>query len=200
MGAERTCRIHLPDGEFEGWAHCGSGEISFRGEKSFRWKWTDLAHIESSNGALTIQRGDIEATLFLGEDAARWHHAILNPKSLIDKLGVKKGMAVTIGAGFDPDFRREVEDRIGCEGTAPFDCAFISLTTNEDLPAVVECRSIIKTSGMIWTVWQKGRKEFGEGHIRNFALLNGLVDVKVVKFSEELSALKLVIPVKLRGG
>ena len=51
---------------------------------------------------------------------------------------------------------------------------------------------------MIWVVWAKGRKEFREDDVRAYGPTAGLVDVKVMSFSDVLSGLKLVIPVKDR--
>jgi hypothetical protein len=48
-------------------------------------------------------------------------------------------------------------------------------------------------------VWVKGRKELNENHVREAALDAGLVDVKVARFSETHSALKLVVPRARRG-
>ena len=53
-------------------------------------------------------------------------------------------------------------------------------------------------AGAIWVVWPKGRKELREDDVRNAAKAQGLVDIKVMSFSETLSALKLVIPVAER--
>jgi hypothetical protein len=47
-------------------------------------------------------------------------------------------------------------------------------------------------------VWPKGRKEFREDDVRAFGPKAGLVDVKVMAFSDTLSGLKMVIPVKER--
>jgi len=47
-------------------------------------------------------------------------------------------------------------------------------------------------------VWPKGQAHIKEGMIREAALAQGLVDVKVCAFSGTLSALKLVIPVARR--
>ena len=67
-----------------------------------------------------------------------------------------------------------------------------------DLPLLVEARNRIVPSGMVWAVWPKGRKAFREDDIRNFGPTAGLVDVKVMSFSDELSGLKLVIPLAQR--
>jgi hypothetical protein len=63
-------------------------------------------------------------------------------------------------------------------------------------------RSQIKKNGMIWISWYKkaAKKptELNEDMIRNFALANGLVDVKVCAIDALWSGLKLVIRVKDR--
>ena len=49
-------------------------------------------------------------------------------------------------------------------------------------------------------MWPKGRKEFREDDVRAAGPSVGLVDVKVVAFSETLSGLKMMnSDVKLRG-
>jgi len=75
----------------------------------------------------------------------------------------------------------------------------IRANEGKDLAQFLKARGVIAKNGMIWAVWPKGRKEFREDDIRNFALANGLVDVKVASFSPTLSSLKLVIPVSLRS-
>ena len=59
-------------------------------------------------------------------------------------------------------------------------------------------RGGLAETGAIWVVWTKGRKALTEDHVRRAALAQGLVDVKVMAFSDELSGLKLVIPVAMR--
>ena len=43
-------------------------------------------------------------------------------------------------------------------------------------------------------VWPKGGKEFREDDVRAYGPRAKLVDVKVVRFSDALSALKMMIP------
>lgn len=60
----------------------------------------------------------------------------------------------------------------------------------------------LKPNGMIWVSWPKKASkvptDLDENVIRDFALKNGLVDVKVCAVDETWSGLKLVIPVKDR--
>jgi hypothetical protein len=63
-------------------------------------------------------------------------------------------------------------------------------------------RNEIEPNGMIWISWPKKASkmvtDITEDVIRNLALANGLVDVKVCAVDEIWSGLKLVIPVKDR--
>jgi hypothetical protein len=63
-------------------------------------------------------------------------------------------------------------------------------------------RNEIEPNGMIWVSWPKKASkvptDITEDVIRNLALANGLVDIKVCAVNETWSGLKLVIPVKDR--
>ena len=60
----------------------------------------------------------------------------------------------------------------------------------------------IKQNGMIWVSWPKKSSgvptDVTEDVVRDLAIKNGLVDIKVCAVDEVWSALKLVIPVKDR--
>lgn len=67
---------------------------------------------------------------------------------------------------------------------------------------VLNLRKSLQPNGMIWISWPKKASkvetDITEDVIRNFALKNGLVDVKVCAVDDVWSGLKLVIPVKER--
>ncbi len=64
---------------------------------------------------------------------------------------------------------------------------------------IIPLRNEIEQNGMIWISWRKKSSkiptDITEDVIRNLALANGLVDVKVCAVDEVWSGLKLVIPV-----
>jgi hypothetical protein len=68
---------------------------------------------------------------------------------------------------------------------------------------VLAAKKMIVSDGMIWISWPKKSSgvatDLDENVIRDFALKNGLVDVKVCAVDEVWSGLKLVIPVKMRS-
>ena len=67
---------------------------------------------------------------------------------------------------------------------------------------VLQFSKALKSNGMLWISWPKKASgvatDLNENIIREFALKNGLVDIKVCAVDEVWSGLKLVIPVKNR--
>ncbi len=68
---------------------------------------------------------------------------------------------------------------------------------------IKQLRQEIEENGMIWISWPKKsakvETDLNENIIRDIALNNGLVDVKVCAIDEVWSGLKLVIPLKDRN-
>lgn len=125
------------------------------------------------------------------------------PRSRVEKLGVKAGDRIGIVAFQDASFEREldgrgatpVKGRLGA-GLPMVLCAF---RDTDELERLRELKGAIADNGCVWALWPKGKKELREDHIRAAAIAAGLVDVKVMAFSDVLSGLKLVIPVAARG-
>lgn len=67
---------------------------------------------------------------------------------------------------------------------------------------IISIKDEIEENGMIWISWYKKASKIStditENFIRELALANGLVDIKVCAIDEIWSGLKLVIPVKDR--
>jgi len=123
-------------------------------------------------------------------------------RSRIDKLGLKDGMRVALIGIDDAWIRRELAERTGdvSESRPKPDTDLVLFGVNEvaKLTRLVTLVKTIKRNGAIWVAWPKGQKHIREDDIRGAALAGGLVDIKVMAFSETLSALKLVIPLAKR--
>ena len=123
-------------------------------------------------------------------------------RSRLDKLGVKPDMRVALIDLDDAGFRRELTQRTDDVSDRPRpggDMIVLAVDGPAPLNRLTALRRTIKPEGAIWVVWPKGQSHIKEDMIRSAAIRQGLVDVKVIAFSETLSGLKLVIPVKLRG-
>ena len=127
---------------------------------------------------------------------------LVSTRSRTEKLGVKPGARVALrglkDAGFAAELKASGAKVVARPGPGRYDIVIVRLDAAADLPFLADAKERIVPNGMIWAVWPKGRKEFREDDIRNFGASAGLVDVKVMSFSDELSGLKLVIPLALR--
>jgi hypothetical protein len=118
-------------------------------------------------------------------------------RPLLDKLGIKPGMRVAILGVDDGAFLADLRQRTGdiSVGQAPLesDAIFLAVDGPDDMRRLSELRGRIKANGAVWAVFRKGRKDFNENDVLRLGLESGLVDVKVVRFSETHTALKFVI-------
>jgi len=123
-------------------------------------------------------------------------------RSRLDKLGIKPGARVALVGLDDAAIRRELRTRTTdvAEGRPRKDTDMILFAVDglKPLARLKTLQGSIKRNGAIWVVWPKGQAHIKEDMIRGAALAQGLVDIKVIAFSETLSGLKLVIPVAKR--
>jgi hypothetical protein len=126
----------------------------------------------------------------------------VSTRSRIEKLGVKPGQEVLVlGVEADCTFMDELRGRgaiVRTGGNKAMDMIFALFNHRNDLRRLRSLVSRLKADGVLWTLRPKGSKDLGEAEMRQAGLDAGLVDVKVVAFSEVLTAEKFVIPVAQR--
>lgn len=203
MGQEVNCKLCLGKKLKEGKALLESQELIFRaGDLRLKIAFRQMSSIEAKDGWLRIRYPDGAVALELGAQAPKWAEKILHPKSLIDKLGVKAGMRISLVGLGDGDFRRDLASRTPdvVEGKAAPDSDLIFLAANgpKDLDRMRALQKSIKANGAIWVVYPKGQQRITEAGVFAAGRQAGLVDVKVASFSATHTALKFVIPVDRR--
>lgn len=198
MGLEATCQARRGREVAIGKARLEETDLVFRGDFRFKVAFKDLRRVEARGGTLHLEWTDGQAALDLGDQAARWAEKIRHPPSLIDKLGVKAGARVSVIGVDDRDFLAQLAGRTGevTRGRARpgSDLVIVAMSERAHLPRLAKLRAAIKSDGAVWVVWPKGRQEFREDDVRAYGPTAGLVDVKVARFSDTLSALKMMIP------
>ena len=203
MGQEKTCKLRLGKKLTEGKALLESEELIFRG-KDLRLKipFRQMSAIEAKDGWLRLNFSEGAAAFELGGHAAKWAEKIRNPKSLIDKLGIKPEHLVSVLGVRDDAFRRDLQSRTGNatdEKVAPdSDMIFLAADKTDDLNRMRALQASLKSNGAIWVVYPKGQKHITEAGVLAAGKQAGLVDVKVASFSPTHTALKFVIPVDRR--
>jgi tRNA A58 N-methylase Trm61 len=122
---------------------------------------------------------------------------------LLDKLGVKPGSRVALVNFDEPWFEELLTTRTGDlrhgDPLSETDLVFLAADTPAELASLQELASAIKPNGAIWVVSRKGRAAtLRYDELLAIAKPAGLVDNKVVSFSETQTALRFVIRVALR--
>jgi len=203
MGQEVTCKLRLGDRLTQGKALLETDELIFRApDLRLKIPFRQMSSIEANDGWLRVNFPDGPAAFALGDYASKWAAKIRNPKSLIDKLGVKADSRVALLHVTDQDFRRDLEARTrhiaSAKALKDSDVIFFGAEQREELSQLRGLQKSIKPEGCIWVVYPKGQKQITENDVLAAGKQAGLVDVKVARFSATHTALKFVIPVKRR--
>ena len=172
--------------------------ILFRGENTrLKVPFDAMTSVEAVDDELRIAYPGGEAVLELGPQAEKWAHKILNPKSLLDKLGLRPGMRVSVVHVDDVDFWSELRARsyviVRDEVMPDSDIIFLGVEKPHQMTRIAAFRERMNSDGAVWVVYRKGRKDFNENDVLRLGLETGLVDVKVVRFSDTHTATKFVI-------
>ena len=124
---------------------------------------------------------------------------------LLQKLGIKEGMKVKLIANpvnyFDL-LEKDISFQLCKKNEAP-DLVHLFVKTKKVFETEMKkIKKNIKPTTIIWVSWYKKSAEIDtditEDVIRNYALQNDLVDIKVCAVSEIWSGLKLVVPLAKR--
>ena len=203
MGQEVNCKLRLGKRLAEGKALLESQELIFRAsDLRLKIAFQQMISVEAKDGWLRIRYPDGMVALELGAQAPKWADKILHPKSLIDKLGVKPGMRISVVGLGDGDFRRDLaartQDVVEGKATPDSDLIFLGANGPKDLDRLRALQQSIQPNGAIWVVYPKGQQHITEAGVFTAGKQAGLVDVKVASFSPTHTALKFVIPVSRR--
>jgi hypothetical protein len=198
VGQERICEATIGRRRVEGKALLETNELIFRSpERRLRISFASITQLDATDGNLAVTYADGAATFHLGPVAAKWANKIRNPKSLLDKLGVKADHKVVVLSVRHAEFLADLKARVPTVLTRTgrdADVIIVGMESLGDLARLGALRAAIKPNGMIWTVTPKGKGGIKDIDVMAAGKAAGLVDVKVAAFSATHSATKFVIP------
>ena len=198
MGSEAHCTCRFEGRVSEGTAHLDSTTLVFRGDFRLSIPLKDVTKVEARDGCLTLTSPAGTASLDLGKAAETWASKIKNPKGLLDKLGVKPGASVCVIGVQDQAFLSQLQSRTDQVAQRPqrdTDLIFYAADSVDALNSLTRLKASLKPDGAVWVVSLKGKQaRIKDTDVMAAARAAGLVDNKVVGFSETHTALKLVIP------
>jgi hypothetical protein len=202
MGAEARCRLSADGRVTEGKALLETEELVFRparrGGTRLVVRFADIRSVRAAEGRLLVEHAGGSAAFDIGTVAPKWLEKIKNPRSRLDKLGVKPGQRVAVVGSLDEDFLAELRARAEIGSGAGRDVIFLAAERRAELDRLPALKARLVPNGAVWVVRPKGQRSITETDVLSAGRAAGLVDVKVVAFSATHTAEKLVIPVSKR--
>jgi hypothetical protein len=197
MGQELDCKARLRrKAAMEGRAYLETDYILFRGPERFKINFGELTGVKAESGVLKLEFDGGPAELELGAAAEKWARKILNPPSLMDKLGVKAELTVRLIGGFgefEPDFRKQIAERKAL-AVVRGKCSllFFGAARSRELERIRKLKASLEPGGCLWVIYPKGVPEIKETEVIEAGRAAGMKDVKVAGFSATHTALKFV--------
>jgi hypothetical protein len=202
MGQEVVCTARWGGKSVRGKALLETAEIIFRGDDRKKIPFSAIRGMETKDGELRLKTDEGQVVFELGERAEKWREKIANPKSVVEKLGVKPGEPVAVFGKLDGEFLKKLKEHKSAVASGKIvdrvGWIFLAAETREGLGEVKKIAGKLKGSAALWVVYPKGQKSITETDVIGAGRKAGLKDVKVVGFSPTHTALKFVIPVEKR--
>ena len=202
MGRQARCTVEWQGKKHTAALHLDSRHIDVRIKPSLRVAFERVRSVEIAGARLILALAEGPLVLHLGDDAPVWAEKIQNPRSRLQKLGIKPGARVCLIDFEDAEFAAELH-AAGVESAHKLGRAetlvFLYVAEPGELDALARIRKALAPEGAVWVLREKGKTaKVSEDEVRKRAKQAGLVDVKVLAFSNALSGLRLVIPVAKR--
>ena len=197
MGQELECKARIQRRpKMQGKAQLETDFILFRGPERFKITFAELTRVTADGGILRLEFAGGPLELDLGEAAAKWAGKILNPPSLLDKLGVKPGLTVRLIGEFDafePGFGQQIAAR-GAAVVTKGKCnlLFFAAEKSAELARIAKLKVNLEPGGALWVIYPKGVPDIKEIQVIQAGRAAGMKDVKVARFSATHTGLKFV--------
>jgi hypothetical protein len=191
MGKEAEVRAVFAEGEETGRLQYEAPRLIFRGDQRRVFQGEDLVGVRAEAGDLVLAGG---ARFVLGEKLAlSWADAIAKPRGRLDKLGVKPGMRIAVLNLSDPGLADELagRDAAPVNDLTNLDILFYGADSPAELDRIPALIATLSEKGALWIASHKGKAAtLKDVEVMAAAKAHGLVDNKVVAFSEILTALR----------
>ena len=198
MGQEVICAVRWGGKSMRGKALLETSEIIFRCDARLKIPFSAIRELSAAEGELRVRTDDRLVVFELGDRAEKWREKIANPKSVVEKLGVKSGQVVSVFGELGSDFLEKLKEQrcAVLHGHMARDagCIFLGVATRKGLNQVKTIVGKMPGSAALWVVYPKGQASITESDVIGAGRKAGLKDVKVVGFSAAQTALKFVAP------
>lgn len=201
MGYETACDAVVNGKVTAGRVLFETSEIIFRGAVRLKIPLQEIVSAEARGGKLLIRYSGGAVQFQIGAQADKWLQKIRNPKTRLDKLGIKAGLAICIVNVADNSLWQELEaQNIGAAKRlkSESDIILYGIESRKALSAISKVKQYLRPTGALWVIRPKGTPAITESEVMAAGKAAGLVDIKVASFSSTHTAEKFVVPVRDR--
>jgi hypothetical protein len=160
MGDVLECNARFKDQVSAGKALLEADDMIFRGDFRVAIQLKQIKSVSAQNGDLEVIFPQGTLILELGPAAEKWANKIRNPRSLLDKLGIKSGSKVSVLGIKDQAFWSQLDEKgVAAFKGRPRKGSQIILLAAEDrnaLKKIASLKDYILEDGAIWVVAPKG--------------------------------------------
>lgn len=173
-----------------------SNEIVIRGALRGRFDIAAAKKFVAQGGILSFESAGRRVSIDLGVDAPVWLKKIKNPRSRVQKLGVKPGDRVCVLGPAESDAINELRDATGDEPAsrlrAGLDLVLFFTKKPADLSRLDGIRDRLAPKGAMWVLWPKGLKDYKHEDVVSAGKASGLSQTRSIGFSERFTGLRFV--------
>jgi hypothetical protein len=203
MGAEATCTATFNGKAASGKCRLETEVLEFRGgDLRLSIPFKQMSKVTARDGTLSVTFPGGTVSFDLGTAAVKWSDRIQHPPSRLQKIGVKPQWRVSAIGVDDETFLKELEGAVSHLSIGRVikdsDAIFFGPQKEAALARLEKLKASLKPDGALWIIRPKGRTGISEQATMAAGKAAGLVDVKVVAFSQTHTAEKFVIPLARR--
>lgn len=197
MGREAACMVTVDGRCVEARALLESDAIVLRGSYPLRLARSDIlsAQVQGEKLVVTTSRQVTALTLGVAE-AARWAATLANPRTRLEKLGIRPGSEVFISAVDDPEIDNELFS-IGARSVGADKAAvlLIGIAARDDLAKIATWARVMPQMAHLWILRPKGRAAaISEAEVMAAGRAVGLSLSKTLSFSDHLTGERFTWP------
>lgn len=203
MGTAITTKVRINNREVDANVLLETGALILRGELGMTIPFNEMKSLTSKDGVLSFSFRGKRVAIAIGVKAKKWFEKIKNPKSVLDKLGVTADSKVSVINFKEEKFLSDIQKKAAVvilgKAAKDSDLMFYEANSAKEVEQLALLKKYLKPNGGIWVLSRKGKEAtIKDTEIMRMGKQCGLVDNKVVGFSETHTALKFVIPLEKR--
>jgi hypothetical protein len=177
-----------------GIAHLETEGVLYRGDFRLFLPEAIVRVATVEEGTLVVPFKVDVVRLELGTAAEKWLYRIRNPKTLVDKLGVKKSDDVSLTGVRDLNLIKQLRQAANTiyQRRVQSDIIIHGVDTAADLLVFTKLAKVLEPQTVLWIVFPKGVERIKEQQIIAVGKRCGFVSTKVVRISGTHTGLKFV--------